>query len=149
MSTCPDRDPHACALYAYTEAGDHMGFHYDNSSYKGRRYTVLFGLRERSSSRLVCHLYTRARGREKEVLEVRTDPGMLVAFDGARLLHAVTPLGEGEHRFVISMQYVESAEMNPFLRFVSDMKDVIAYFGFCRVFLGGRRRAGRNGSARA
>ncbi len=26
---CPDDDPHSCALYYYTEAGDHIGFHYD------------------------------------------------------------------------------------------------------------------------
>jgi hypothetical protein len=28
---CPDDDPHACALYFYTEPGDHIGFHYDTS----------------------------------------------------------------------------------------------------------------------
>ena len=32
---CPDDDPHACALYFYAEPGDHMGFHYDNSYYRG------------------------------------------------------------------------------------------------------------------
>src|SRR5262245_917374 len=26
---CPEGDPHACALYFYTEPGDHIGFHYD------------------------------------------------------------------------------------------------------------------------
>jgi len=30
---CPDDDPHACALYFYTEPGDHMSFHYDTSYY--------------------------------------------------------------------------------------------------------------------
>jgi alkylated DNA repair dioxygenase AlkB len=44
---CPESDPHACALYYYTEPGDHIGFHYDTSYYKGTRYTVLLGLVER------------------------------------------------------------------------------------------------------
>ena len=44
LKLCPDDDPHACALYFYTEAGDHMGYHYDTSYYRGARYTVLVGL---------------------------------------------------------------------------------------------------------
>ena len=28
---CPENDPLACALYYYTEPGDHIGFHYDTS----------------------------------------------------------------------------------------------------------------------
>ena len=43
MKPCPDSDPHRCALYAYTEEGDHIGFHYDTSYYKGARYTILMG----------------------------------------------------------------------------------------------------------
>lgn len=55
---CPDDDPHACALYFYTEPGDHIGFHYDTSYYKGARYTVLIGLIQKSEHcRLVCKLY--------------------------------------------------------------------------------------------
>jgi hypothetical protein len=55
---CPDDDPHACALYYYTEPGDHIGFHYDTSYYKGARYTVLIGLVQRSRRcQLVCQLH--------------------------------------------------------------------------------------------
>jgi len=39
----PDDDPHAYALYFYTRAGDHIGWHYDTSYYAGRRYTLLLG----------------------------------------------------------------------------------------------------------
>jgi hypothetical protein len=61
MKECPDSDPHRCALYAYTEAGDHIGFHYDTSYYKDRRWTVLIGFIDESSSKLLCHLHTRNR----------------------------------------------------------------------------------------
>ena len=33
-------------LYAYTEEGDHMGWHYDTSYYKDRRWTVLVGFKD-------------------------------------------------------------------------------------------------------
>jgi hypothetical protein len=47
VERCPETDPHSCALYYYTEPGDHIGFHFDTSYYRGTRYTVLLGLVER------------------------------------------------------------------------------------------------------
>jgi hypothetical protein len=130
---CPPGDPHAYALYFYTEPGDHIGFHYDTSYYRGARYTVLVGLIERSSSRLVCDPYRRAPFR------LATEPGTLVLFNGDRLWHAVTPLGPGEERVSLTLEYVTDPGMSPLRRFVSHMKDSIAYFGFRSVF--GRRRS--------
>ena len=69
-----------------------------------------------------------------------TEPGALVVFNGDKLWHAITPLGPGEERVVLTMQYVTDQAMAPFKRFVSDMKDAISYFGFREVF---RRRATR------
>lgn len=131
---CPDSDPHACALYFYTEPGDHIGFHYDTSYYRGVRYTVLLGLVERSSSRLLGQLYTRDPARTPVEVRLATDPGTLVLFNGDKLLHAITPLGEGEERVSLTMEYVTDPTMSPFRRFVSNMKDSIAYFGFRTVF---------------
>ena len=127
---CPEDDPHACALYSYTEPGDHMGFHYDTSYYKGARYTVLMGLIQRSEHcRLVCHLYRDDPTRETREVQLAYGPGSLVIFNGNKLWHAVTPLAEGEDRVVLTMEYVTNPEMRPFKRFVSNMKDAIAYFG--------------------
>jgi hypothetical protein len=75
MQECPSNDPHRCAFYAYTEEGDHMGFHYDTSYYKDRRWTLLVGFKDDSSSRLVCHLHTKNPGHEVEKLEVQMTPG--------------------------------------------------------------------------
>ena len=75
MKECPPNDPHRCAFYAYTEEGDHMGFHYDTSYYKDRRWTLLVGFKDDSSSRLLCHLHTRNPGREVEKLELKMTPG--------------------------------------------------------------------------
>ncbi len=138
LRLCPESDPHACALYFYTEPGDHIGFHYDTSYYKGARYTVLFGLIDRSSSRLVCQLFRGDPRRQPVELRLATRPGTFVLFNGDKLWHAVTPLGEGEERVVLTLQYVIDPSMSPVKRFVSNMKDSLAYFGFRTVF--GRRR---------
>ncbi|MGH7352980.1 MAG: 2OG-Fe(II) oxygenase [Candidatus Rokuibacteriota bacterium] len=136
---CPATDPHACALYFYTEQGDHIGFHFDTSYYKGTRYTVLVGLIERSSSRLVCQLFKDDPRRPMVELRLRTEPGTVVAFNGDKLWHAITPLGPGEERVSLTLEYVTDPSMSPVKRFVSNMKDAIAYFGFRTVFRGGVR----------
>jgi len=134
VQPCPDGDPHACALYFYTEPGDHIGFHYDTSYYQGARYTILVGLIERSSSRLVCQLYKDEPGRGIEEVSLVTEPGTLVLFNGDKLWHAISPLGEGEERVSLTLEYVTNPRMTRFKRFVSNMKDSIAYFGFRTVF---------------
>ena len=140
MKECPTNDPHRCAFYAYTEEGDHMGFHYDTSYYKDRRWTLLVGFKDDSSSRLLCHLHTKNAGHEVEQLELKMTPGMLVLFNGDKVYHAVTPTKEGETRYVVSMQFVTSGDMNPFMRFISNMKDAVAYFVLRGVFGAGKRK---------
>jgi hypothetical protein len=140
VNECPPNDPHRCALYAYTEEGDHMGWHYDTSYYKDRRWTVLTGLKDESSSRLLCQLHTRNPHRDVVKLELQIKPGTIVIFNGDKVYHAVSPLKEGESRYIVSMQYVTIGEMNPFMRFVSNMKDAVAYFGFRGVFGMGKAR---------
>lgn len=137
---CPDDDPHACALYFYTEPGDHIACHYDTSYYKGARYTVLVGLVQRSEHcRLVCQLYRDDPRREMKELRFATEPGSMVIFNGDKLWHGITPLAEGEERVVLTMEYVTNPEMTPLKRLFSNMKDAFAYFGI-RALL--RRRAG-------
>ncbi len=142
LRPCPEPDPHACALYFYTEPGDHIGFHFDTSYYRGKRYTVLLGLIERSSSRLVCQLYRGDPTRRPVEVRLATHPGTVVVFNGDRLWHAVTPLGKDEERVSLAFEYVTDPTMPLPKRFVSNMKDAIAYFGFRTVF-GRRAPSGR------
>ncbi|MBM3219922.1 MAG: 2OG-Fe(II) oxygenase [Candidatus Rokubacteria bacterium] len=130
---CPENDPHSCALYYYTEPGDHMGFHFDTSYYKGARYTVLVGLVERSSSRLVCQIHKDDPARRRE-FTIATEPGTLVLFNGDTLWHKITPLGEDEERVSLTLEYVTDPGMHPAKRFISNMKDAVLYFGFRSVF---------------
>ncbi len=131
---CPDEDPHACALYFYTEAGDHIGYHYDTSYYKGARYTVLIGLRDQSSSQLLCRLHTKDADRDVQELSLATEPGTFIFFNGDKLHHAVSPIAEGEERIVLTLQYVTDPAMSFAHRWFSNMKDAVGYFGWSALF---------------
>ncbi|WP_455388278.1 hypothetical protein [Petrachloros mirabilis] len=135
LMLCPENDPHSCALYYYTEPGDHIGFHYDTSYYKGARYTILMGLVDKSTQcKLVCELFKDDPVKTPRHVELVTQPGDLVIFNGDKLWHAVTPLGQGEERIALTMEYVTNPEMGAFKRLYSNLKDSFAYFGIRGVF---------------
>jgi hypothetical protein len=140
LQLSPQDDPHAYALYFYTEPGDHIGWHYDTSYYRGRRFTVLLGVIDESTCRLDYQLHTRSPQRAPEEGSVQIAPGGLVFFDGDALRHRISPLGAGERRVSLTFEYLTDARMHGFWRFISNMKDSLAYFGFRQVF--GARRAG-------
>lgn len=141
LKWCPPEDPHACALYYYTEEGDHIGFHYDTSYYKGARYTVLLGLVQNSSSRLLCRLYTKKEGHIPQDLSVSTEPGSMVIFNGDKVYHAVSPCKAGEKRIVFTMEFVTSQQMGKAKRIFSNLKDAFAYFGLKSFWQSYRRKS--------
>jgi hypothetical protein len=57
-----------------------------------------------------------------------------VVFDGDRLWHAVSPLGDGEERIVLAMEYVTDPHMPLLGRAISAVKDSVAYFGIRSLF---------------
>lgn len=142
LKLCPEDDPHSCALYYYTKPGDHIGFHYDTSYYKGARYTVLIGMVEETER---CRLVARVRKGPAftEVSETRVPmgPGTMVMFNGDKLWHAVTPLGARERRIVLTLQYVTDQRMEPVKKLFSSLKYAFAYFG--PAVLMHRRKASR------
>src|SRR5580692_6760360 len=141
LQVSPADDAHAYALYFYSRPGDHIGWHYDNSYYAGRRYTLLLGVVDRSSCRLDYELHTRQPDRAAQPGSIQIAPGGLVLFDGDKLRHRITPIGKDEFRVSLTFEYVTSQHMSPWWRFVSNMKDAVAYFGFRQVF--GRMVRGR------
>ena len=134
LQLSPADDPHAYALYFYSRPGDHIGWHYDTSYYAGRRYTLLLGVVDRSTCHLDYELHTKEPGRATQSGSMQIAPGGLVLFDGDKLRHRITPIGENEFRVSLTFEYVTSQHMSPWWRFVSNMKDAVAYFGFRQVF---------------
>jgi hypothetical protein len=139
LQVSPPEDAHAYALYFYTRAGDHIGWHYDTSYYAGRRYTLLIGLIDESSCRLDYELRTREAGAKIVAGSVRIPAGGLVFFDGDKLKHRITPLAAGERRVSLTLEYLTDPRMHRGWRLISNMKDAVAYFGFRQVFRGRRR----------
>lgn len=143
LQLSPPDDPHAYALYFYTRPGDHIGWHYDTSYYSGRRYTLLLGVLDQSSCRLDYELHTREKGVPPVTGSVQIPPGGLVFFDGNKLRHRITPLGDNEKRVSLTFEYVTDQRMHPWWRLISNFKDAIAYFGLRQVF---RRRQKQPGA---
>jgi len=136
---CRAADQHTYALYFYSQPGDHIGWHYDTSFYRGRRFTMLFCLKGNESVKLECDLYRRDRDRETVRTAFALKPGTMVLFDGDRLWHRATPLAEGDgERVLLTMEFVTDPSMSPVKQLISNLKDAWAYFGFREVFLGAR-----------
>ena len=127
----PEGDPHAAALYYYTEPGDRIKMHYDKSFYKGRRYTVLLGMIQDSEhSKLICYPGQKKKNLKKDnPLTVATHPGTLVIFNGDVLWHEVSALGEQEKRVILTMEFLTDPRISRISKFVSDVKDRFLYFG--------------------
>lgn len=134
LEACPTSDPHAYALYFYTEAGDHIGWHFDTSYYAGKRYTLLLGVIDDSSAKLEFELFKNDADRDTKSGARNLRPGAMCLFNGDKVWHRITPLGEGERRISLTFEYVTDTHMSGWRRFVSNMKDSIAYFGFKQVF---------------
>jgi hypothetical protein len=145
LQMSPPDDPHGYALYFYTRPGDHIGWHYDTSYYAGRRYTLLIGVIDESSCRLDYELHTREEGATVVPGSVQIPPGGLVFFDGDKLRHRISPLGENEVRVSLTFEYVTDPKMHFWWRAISNMKDAFGYFGFRQVFR--RRRRGSESRA--
>lgn len=139
LKLCSENDPHSCALYFYTEEGDHIGYHYDTSYYKGKRYTILLGLIQNSSSRLLCRLHTKNSNRIPIDLEIDTTPGSVVIFNGDKLYHAVSPSQAGEERVILTMEYVTNQDMGFAKRLFSNLKDAFGYFGIKSLWQGRKK----------
>ena len=134
LELCPEEDQHGCALYYYNEEGDFIGYHFDTSYYVGKRYTLLIGIIDKSSCYLEYELFHKHKHSEIKRNRTKIEPGSLVLFNGDKLRHRITPAKKNDLRIVLTLEYVSDATMNPFLKFVSNMKDSIAYFGFRNVF---------------
>uniref|UniRef100_A0A7C2PH32 Fe2OG dioxygenase domain-containing protein n=1 Tax=Schlesneria paludicola TaxID=360056 RepID=A0A7C2PH32_9PLAN len=123
----PDQDQSSLSLLCYTEAGDHINWHYDHNFYCGRHFTVLLPLVNDGPAGPSQSRYQRRTPRG-EILTTETDPNLLVMFEGARVLHRATPAGPGDLRIVLSMTYCTDPRNSRLKEAVRRVKDT-AFFG--------------------
>ena len=123
----PEHDESSCSLLFYEKPGDHIGWHYDHNFYRGRHFTVLVPIVNRgaggglSAARLTAMI----NGAE---MEIATPPNRLIIFEGARVLHKVKPIAEGERRVVWSMTYCTDPRNSALQGLARRVKDT-AFFG--------------------
>ncbi|MFM1816194.1 MAG: hypothetical protein RLZ98_2889, partial [Pseudomonadota bacterium] len=124
----PLHDQSSCSVLFYEQPGDHIGWHYDHNFYRGRHFTALVPIVNRgrepgelSSAQLMAKL----DGRE-EVID--TMPNSLVVFEGACVVHKVTPIRDGERRIILSMTFTENPT-NTWLQGAARRIKDTAFFG--------------------
>jgi hypothetical protein len=125
----PLNDQSSCSLLIYENPGDHIGWHYDHDFYHGRHFTVLLSLaNERCDTPQTLsstHLIAKPAGQE---MIVPTPPNTLVIFEGAKVLHKATPLGDNEKRVLLSMTYCTNPATSLIKSLIRRGKDT-AFFG--------------------
>lgn len=124
----PLHDQSSCSVLFYERPGDHIGWHYDHNFYKGRHFTVLLPIVNRDAAGnglSAARLMARVAGSERTIA---TPPNSLVVFEGARVEHKATPIGEGERRVVLSMTFATDPSNSLLQGIARRIKDT-AFFG--------------------
>lgn len=123
-----DHDQSSCSVLYYVEEGDHINWHFDHNFYQGRHFTVLLSLVNRTESGAVTESRLMRKTQAGEELGVDTSENSLIVFEGARVLHKVTPVKAGDMRIVFSMTYCTDPELSWFKELARRIKDT-AFFG--------------------
>src|SRR5262249_41788054 len=131
----PD-DPHASAIYTYTQPGDFIKWHYDDCGCEPQAaFSIIAGLIDHSSSVLETVMYTKTPGRTPMRRLIQTKPGMFVFFCGSQVWHRVTPLGRGEERATFSYVYVrDGIYPSGWEKVYLDAMNTLLYFGPRNLF---------------
>jgi len=123
----PIHDQSSCSLLVYDRPRDHIGWHYDHNFYNGRHFTVLLSLvnRHLQEDRLSSAELMVRQGEDERV--VPTPPNTLILFEGAKVLHKVTRLGEGELRVILSMTFCTDPSASALKGVLRRCKDTAFY----------------------
>ncbi len=128
VTATPLHDQSSCSLLCYQRGGDHIGWHFDHNFYRGRHFTALLtivnqGLKpcDLSSATLVAKV-------DGQAMPIETPPNALIVFEGSKLLHKVTPIGDGEQRIVLSMTFTENPA-NAWYQGIARRAKDMAFFG--------------------
>jgi hypothetical protein len=128
LEPTPLRDESSLSILRYERPGDHIGWHYDHNFYRGRHFTVLLAIENQgfcANDLSASNLMVRS-GRAEQAIP--TPANTLVVFEGARVLHRVTPIREGERRVVLSMTYCTDPRNSVTREIARRFKDT-AFFG--------------------
>ncbi len=124
----PLKDESSLSVLVYSNAGDHIGWHYDHNFYNGKHFTVLIAIENKgkqedglSSARLMV------RTKQGDTV-FPTPPNMLVVFEGSKILHQASRISDGETRIMLSMTYCTNPKNSMLKEWARRIKDT-AFFG--------------------
>jgi hypothetical protein len=123
-----DHDQSACSVLYYDQPGDHINWHFDHNFYKGRHFTVLLSVVNRSASGGVSASQLQIKDAAGRVSVVDSSENSLVVFEGARVLHRASPTEGGDRRIILSMTFCTDPRVGLFSELCRRVKDT-AYYG--------------------
>lgn len=123
----PPGDQSSCSLLYYTEAGDHIGWHYDHNFYRGRHFTVLLTLVNDGAHGELSASMLQRQTPDGGAIDVDTSPNSLVVFEGAKVRHRATPIVEGDLRILLSMTFCTDPRTTALMEFARRVKDTAFY----------------------
>jgi len=129
LRATPDQDQSSCSLLYYTEPGDHINWHYDHNFYRGRHFTILLAVVNRSADGALSAGSLQRKSSSGDLLDVDTSENTLVIFEGARVLHRASPVAPGDRRVMLSMTLCTDPRNGVVAELARRIKDT-AYFGF-------------------
>ena len=124
----PVQDQSSLSVLCYKEAGDHIGWHYDHNFYRGRHFTVLLALANRSARGGLSQGRLERQLPDGTAQAIDMPEGALVVFEGKRVRHRVTPIAEGDLRVILSMTYCDDPRISRVKELARRVKDT-AFFG--------------------
>lgn len=124
----PLKDESSLSVLVYSKTGDHIGWHYDHNFYNGLHFTAMIAIENKgnnadglSSARLMT------RGKQGDTV-IPTPPNTFVIFEGAKILHQASKIGESETRIMLSMTYCTNPKNSLVKEWARRIKDT-AFFG--------------------
>ncbi len=125
----PMSDDNCCSIIMYTSKGDYINWHYDYSSYHGKRYTILLTLvneNELTGNLSENNFIYVEDGVEKKL---KCKPNSIIIFDGENIRHKSTPINDNEKRVLISMTFCDICQQktNIINRFYEKIKNLAFY----------------------
>ena len=100
-------DVNACSLLIYSQEGDHITWHIDNSIYYGDRYVVLLTIvNENNKKNNLSNsvFYYKLNGK---TYSLKAKPNSLLIFKGSEIWHKASPIQNGEKRVLLSMTFCD------------------------------------------
>jgi hypothetical protein len=103
----PLNDPNACSLLLYSNKGDYIDWHLDQSLYYGDRYVVLLTLvnENKTKNDLSENEFHYIHNNQNYKLKMK--PNTLVIFKGSEIMHKSTAINDGEKRILLSMVFCD------------------------------------------